>query len=159
MEGLRIGVSGGEYAFAHDLKMGNTSIMAELEVEGSFILGSVEFTYDNFIFAGEYKVQNTKTSAELFGGELSDTDMEESYVMVSYRFTDWFELGTYYSVSGDEDKTKDWALSGRFDLADNWTFKLEGHLLDGDSILMDDTNPGGTDDDWFMLMAKMTFSF
>ena len=51
------------------------------------------------------------------------------------------------------------ARAARFDLSDSWVFKLEGHYMDGDSILMADSNPGGTEDDWFLLLAKVTYSF
>ena len=55
LEGLRIGASGGQYKFAHDLENALIPIMAELEVDGAFILGSVEFTYSNFVNYGFHR--------------------------------------------------------------------------------------------------------
>ena len=52
---------------------------------------------------------------------------------------------------------KDFALTTRFDINDNMVFKLEGHLMDGlATVEYDAEDP---DDDWYMLAAKMTFSF
>ncbi len=185
LDGLRLGVTGAvtrgstvdmettsDFALGSDIPV--QMRFGEIEsvvLSGEYVMGDWTFnaewferTMDVTTTADNFPVDITGDGVpdvEMDNVQLSDEDMKQKgwYCGASYRFTEWFELGSYYSVSGDDDKTKDWALSGRFDLADNWTFKLEGHLFDGDSILMSDTNPGGTDDDWFMVMAKMTFSF
>ncbi len=95
--------------------------------------------------------------------------------MANYRFTDWFELGSYYSVHhdniGDRDGDeryasgikeraylKDFALSLRFDINDNWIAKIEGHFMDGllDVNYGDDPDP---DSNWQLYAAKMSYSF
>jgi hypothetical protein len=62
----------------------------------------------------------------------------------------------------------DTCLSLRFDINEFWIFKLEGHNLDGTSLLnrldnltdpMDPTSDTRWAKDWFLGAAKMTFSF
>jgi hypothetical protein len=102
-------------------------------------------------------------------------DFEGYYFLASYRINDWFEVGTYYNVlysdkddrDGDRYKaagqaaakawSKDFALTTRFDINDNMILKLEGHLMDGlYGVEYDKADP---DDTWYMLAAKVTFSF
>lgn len=117
-----------------------------------------------------------------------DLDTEGYYAAIAYRFTDWLELGLsyseYYADKNDKDGNlnvtdprrvaagykkhdawlKDTALTARFDLTDNWVFKLEGHAMNGAAILMkdinsDDNNNLNTSENWFLFAAKMTVSF
>lgn len=118
-----------------------------------------------------------------------DLETEGYYASVAYRFNDWFELGAYYSEyyadkddkDGDENEVpgsprekagyndydawlKDTCITTRFDITDNWVFKLEGHMMNGAAILMKDINTGDdgkldTEEDWYLLAAKVTFSF
>jgi len=182
IDGLRLGVTGG-------LSDGMT---ADMETTSDFALGSdipVRMNLDDIetvVLSGEYVVDDWTFNAEWFkrtgdivttadnfpvapgvqmdGVQLNQSklEMKGHYVGAAYRFNDWFELGSYYSISTPSygaSKTKDLALSARFDLSESWTFKLEGHYLDGTSVLMSDSNPGTPEDDWFMLLAKATFSF
>ena len=108
------------------------------------------------------------------------------YTSLAYRFTPWFELGTYYSVyyPNEDDKDgedrvakgldaqdhrgwlKDIALTTRFDVNENWIIKLEAHKMDGSAILLGADNPVPEDpeedryeEDWYLFAAKMTFHF
>ncbi|MCP5048552.1 MAG: hypothetical protein GY940_15390, partial [bacterium] len=102
------------------------------------------------------------------------------YGSAGYRLCDWFELGVYYSAyyrnRDDRDGTKtpydppfnafhkDTSLSFRFDLNPQWTFKLEGHLLNGTGLAnvqdnLDDEGVLQLEKKWALLAAKMTFSF
>ncbi|HAV61318.1 MAG TPA: hypothetical protein DCY13_03025, partial [Verrucomicrobiales bacterium] len=93
------------------------------------------------------------------------------YVSAAYRFNHWLEVGTYYTEhyadrenrdGGPDAAQKDLALSFRFDPTDWWILKLEGHYLRGTSLLQDaQNNPVAdrTNDPWFMLALKTTFSF
>jgi hypothetical protein len=105
---------------------------------------------------------------------------EGYYANIVYRFNDIFETGIYYSCLYDNgwDKDgerfarkgeknyqtwlKDFALSFRFDISDNWTIKLENHWMDGTAFLMHANNPDkrcGLGRYWQMFSAKMTFHF
>ena len=107
-------------------------------------------------------------------------NIECYYGSASYRFNDWFETGIYYSVyykdRSDRDGTKtpytpdfnafqkEVCLSFRFDPSDHWSFKLEGHLIDGTALCFpqDNFNESGVPEynrNWYLLAAKMTFNF
>jgi len=133
---------------------------------------SGEYTLGDLVLAGEYMNMTWDSSL----GNLFDAErmIEGFYASAAYRLTEWFELGTYYGEyypnyhdkSGDSYVAanqpdfkawhKDWALTARFDLSENWIFKLEGHFIDGAA------NTWNEDDisrKWFLLAAKVTFSF
>jgi hypothetical protein len=107
------------------------------------------------------------------------------YGSASYRFAYWFELGAYYSeyYRNDDDRDgkkrklnfpsepehrawlKDACLTTRFDINENWVFKLEGHMMNGTAVILGADNPAPTDgtlryeEDWFLYAAKITYSF
>ena len=98
---------------------------------------------------------------------------EGIYGLISYRFTEWFELGTYYSVYyADRDDRdgknfepdyrawqKDLAISTRFDVTDFWLIKFETHFMDGVALCTEVDNPDGFEKDWVFFAAKTTFYF
>mgnify|MGYP001057906787 CR=1 FL=1 len=111
---------------------------------------------------------------------------EGYYGSLAYRFTPWLEMGTYYSIyypnkadKKGEDRVlrgldleehrgwlKDICATARFDITENWTFKLEGHKMDGAAILQSEDNPEpdvATDEqykkNWYLYAAKATFNF
>jgi len=109
--------------------------------------------------------------------ENDSQNLESYYALIAYRFTEWLELGAYYSVFyadvNDRDGAeqiqqgfpeyrawqKDLALSTRFDLTDFWIVKLETHLLDGVGLCPVVDNPNGFDRHWMLFAIKTTFSF
>jgi len=174
--------------------------------------GSVEYTLGNMVFAAEFmrttyklKIQNNLFSeGTLFNTALVAAGQDVTadgiftiprfsaqgyYLSMAYRFTPWFELGTYYSVyfANREDRDgedritrgldnegeryrgwlKDICLTTRFDLSENWIFKLEGHRMNGAAIMLGADNPQviNTDIDdrytkeWFLLAGKVTYNF
>ncbi|HNY65278.1 MAG TPA: hypothetical protein PKM41_07540 [Deltaproteobacteria bacterium] len=172
--------------------------------------GSVEYTWRNLVFAAEYMQTryDIEMSNELFaqGAVFRDAivaagaDVDASgrikvpkftsegyYASLTYRFTPWFELGTYYSVyypdkddkNGDKrvnvrgidtEKYRAWlkdtCVTARFDITPNWILKLEGHKMDGAAILLGADNPPPSDpaqpryeEDWYLYAAKVTYSF
>lgn len=165
-------------------------------------VGSLEFARGNFVFAAEYMNNNYEMTLpianrvemgipnEKVDGKIyKKFDAIGYYGSVSYRFTDWLELGTYYSEyyrdkdDKDGDKAlaaglvdqkyamylKDLCLSARFDITPNWIFKLEGHLMEGTALLYssddntvtlgDGTVQTDYEKDWFMTAAKVSYSF
>jgi hypothetical protein len=161
--------------------------------------GSVEYVFGDLVFAAEYSRNNYDFKTIAYDNMLKniieasasrgskELETEGYYASLSYRFTDWLEAGTYYSVyyadiddkdgelnesdparvgAGYKDHDawlKDLCLSFRFDLSPNWVLKLEGHKMDGAAILMKEINSVDgklqTDDDWYLGAAKLTFSF
>jgi len=142
---------------------------------------SAEYTWNDLILAAEWLRMITDSSVrELTGGTTIVTDRRESegyYLSAAYRFSELFELGSYYSIYyhriDDRDGNglvalgkpahgawlKDIAVTTRFDLTENWVFKLEGHLMDGTAGLSPSLNPAGTSQDWILGLAKITVSF
>jgi hypothetical protein len=128
-----------------------------------------EYTWGNWLLAAEYNERKNEM------GDLYTFTSQDYYGMINYRFTDWLELGTSYSVSYDDKDDKDganyalyglpkaaaWrkdlALSTRFDINEFWIVKLEGHWLNG---LSGASNYGDNpDENGFLGAAKVTFSF
>jgi hypothetical protein len=146
---------------------------------------SIEQTFQNLILAAEYTrtfsklaviIQDTGTVA------LPETElqMEGYYGSASYRFAPWLEGGVYYSEyypdRDDRDGKKmsyysneplsnawqkDWALSFRFDINDNWVVKTEGHYIDGTAVMYaeDQEDPTDIERYWCLFAAKLTYSF
>ena len=143
---------------------------------------SAEYTRDKWLFAAEYK-RRDETEGEIYTPAIAAlglpstnrfaNHLEQYYAMVTYQATDQIGLGAYYAhentmrkgSSGPSDpltKTKDWAAAVSYAVNDNWILKLEGHLIDGRSLVYsggDDNRTSGTDATWAYLVAKATFSF
>lgn len=154
-----------------------TLISEELHNKGNaeLIILSVEYIWENLLLAAEY--------IRLYDHEEDEEDSdnvtgEGYYGGVSYRFTNWFELGAYYSVyypdiydkdgkklevEDQEPKhnawQKDLALTARFDINNHWTFKLEGHFVDGTADLLLVDNPEGLEEKSFLFAFKTTVNF
>lgn len=153
---------------------------------------SLEYAYNNLVFAAE--VMQNEYDLVL---DLRPIDEHFKtlgwYSSLTYRFTDWLELGTYYSeyYADADDKDgkkseadykefhgykggasqahqeylKDICLTARFDISSNWVFKIEGHKMEGASLLysydgnMNAEGQAEYEKDWYLGAAKVTFSF
>ena len=176
----------GQYAYNTDSRVFNLKLLSTT--------GSIEYARGNMLFAAEYMnnayEMKLPVSARIpgVGGLIQkEFDAVGYYASFTYRFTDWLEMGTYYSEyyrdkdDKDGDKAvasglvpagqehamwlKDICLSARFDLTPNWIFKLEGHVMDGGALMYssdDNVTPSGAIDyeqDWFLLAGKLSYSF
>ncbi|MBU1172548.1 MAG: hypothetical protein KKD44_23565 [Proteobacteria bacterium] len=137
------------------------------------VTGSLEYSYGDFLLVSEYSICKYDFSlSSVFSKQKLET--EGYYTSLAYRFTNWLETGYYYSVyyPNKDDKKgerfvvdhsawlKDSCLSFRFDILDNWVFKLEGHLMNGTAVMMNNNNPDAQKkEDWTLFGAKATFSF
>jgi hypothetical protein len=165
------------------LKLGG-NLLPSLSWQQTTTLGTLDFDVSQFIISAEYvfhaltcavEYQQIATQANLGDQRIMDFTGEYYYGMLSYRFSDWFELASYYSVSypdkNDKDGQdyvdrgqpaaldwhKDLAVSARFDINDYWLVKLEGHFINGLFEVPDfGENP---DEEWFMFAVKTTFTF
>lgn len=169
LDGLRMGVSGWQLTFDADIT-GTSPLLGgafsgAIDVAQTGWTPSVEYAIGNLVLAAEYN--RTNYDLDLPGKTYDrDFDSEGYYGSLTYRFTDWFELGTYYSEyyanTGDKDGKKaaalwnayggamggyppgqehraylkDLALSLRFDITENWIVKVEGHKMDGGAIML-----------------------
>lgn len=149
---------------------------------------SAEYVYKDLVLAAEYfSVTGDITIADIIHQEL---DFEGYYASLSYRFTERFEAGAYYSVAYFDKKDRDgnrfedecnaailyglsgfecrpkylawqkeFVLSTKFDINENWTLKAEGHFINGAGVIFLQDNPDGVDESSFMFAVKTTFSF
>jgi hypothetical protein len=174
LEGLRVGTTFERTLLDVDAQMVPPPYF-DLKVEFDYqdtSVYSVEYAFEKIMFSAEYL--RAREKAEVVGFSSKSVQVSEGYYgSGSYRFTDWFELGVYYSeaYTNVEDRDtdgnflKDWALSTRFDINDNWIAKLEGHLMDGTAFTnIDQDNPDASshadlEQDWFLFAAKITYSF
>ncbi len=189
LEGLRLG---GSYYNVDDFEFDATSSLfgqttVPFDTMASMVV-SAEYMIAGFTFAAEY-VQNIldfsltdpSTGAiklhPITGESLRvDTIMDGYYGLVSYRLTDWFVLGAYYSEfyfdnddrdgedlsavffkPADEFYLKDICLSFRFDINESWIAKVEAHKMDGTFLVVGDRL--SDEDQWFFYAAKLSFSF
>jgi hypothetical protein len=176
LEGLRLGVSTMNTSGMADLKnaVGATFVYNMQDI--TITVFSAEYTRGNLILAAEHS--ETGIESQIVNvSPMTTVDSGGYYGSASYRFTDLFEAGMYYSVQyknlDDKDGAllvaqglpdhgawlKDLALTTRFDFSDYWVLKVEGHFMDGTNKLLPSENPAGVTKDWFMLAGKITFSF
>jgi hypothetical protein len=147
---------------------------------------SAEYTYKDLVLAFEYYkldshlLTNFSNYPDDFNREIPKNEMGGFYGSIIYRFSDWFQAGSYYSeyypdLSDKDGKgyeelygfppsngwLKDTALSLRFDLNSNWIAKIEGHKMNGTAVMFrsDQVNPYNVSEDWYLAAAKLTFSF
>lgn len=112
-----------------------------------------------------------------FPPQRTTTHSEGYYTSLSYRYSEWFEWGIYYSVSyqDKDDKSgkktyrkglsdypsdgylKNFCVACRFDINQNWILKLETHFMNGTLYVMGD--PSDDKKEWWFNALKMTYSF
>jgi hypothetical protein len=175
VKGLRLGTTCWLISRAGSDQITKAGTEVSLDVRQKTTVYSLEYTWENLRLATAYRLQNTKSqwSSSI---NISDTDSEGYYVGASYRFTDWLEIGSYYSVyyQNKDDKEgnvykksgldfrawqKDFAFTTRFDFNENWLLKLEAHSIDGAAWLLPSDHTDGYDRRAFLFAAKVTFSF
>lgn len=144
-------------------------------------VASVEYVGNNLILMAEYLKSHKKY--DIAFGNLPDESKEENpwgyYAGGALRFTDWAELGGYYSHSQNDDMDMNQMMTPigyfyelddicgtiRFDINEYWTFKLEAHHFKGIfPQLVDplDTSHTGNEKDettWSVYAANMTVAF
>ncbi len=149
---------------------------------------SVEYVFYDLTLAAEYGRNDVELSviAPQPFGVLMEADyyFEGFYWGASYRISESFETGLYYSVFFPEahdkngiDKaayygfpeamnwSRDLCISTRYDVNSSWMIKLEGHIVDGLAIMYIQDQPenlDGTydvDEHWFMIALKTTYVF
>jgi hypothetical protein len=142
---------------------------------------SAEYTWNNLLLAAEYMWAKRDLKYVTGAGLIHDVFKPDGwYVQAAYRFTDWFELGAYYSeyyadknmrdgkginpdtglpyyMPSDRAYLKDICLTTRFDVNEYMVIKLEGHKMDGTNQLSGNQNPLPSDytmDDFYTQFEK-----
>jgi len=142
----------------------------------TWVVGSVEYTHDEWLLAAEYSRALAHAVSNLPGVLASfDTDEERFYAMSSYRASPRWELGTYYSarhvdahdrIGHDSMRfprrsaawQRDAALALRLDINDRWLWKLEGHFIDGTADLSAALNKN-PDRYWGLFLVRTSVTF
>lgn len=132
---------------------------------------SAEYLWRNWTFQAEYYTYDmTGHIYSQYLNEKTSDNPQSWYVAAAYRFNKYVETGAYYTQFRDFTVSKnspagyqnDAALSVRLDLRSWWTFKVEGHLIEGTGLLRDNADNPAPDQNsklWFMLAVKTTVSF
>jgi hypothetical protein len=167
VDGLRFGAAGGFVPaadFTTTVQTPGGPIHVHNLSDVAFEQYSAEYLWKAWTFQAETYFRNVYPEA----AGMSDTHSFTWYASTAYRFNKWFEAGGYYTeYYGDTHQSgnsllyqKDAALALRFDATDWWTFKIEGHYIRGTGLLQDNAdNPVQSDNGWWLLAVKTTFSF
>ncbi len=169
LTGLRMGGSAQVLELQTDLvnPMGMTF---DLDIFAVLLVASVEYTDGVLLLAAEYGRWYLDYNSQI--PVLNATAWNErAYVMMSYRITDWFTPGLYYSLlyatvddrESRERQQHDLALTLRFDINEYLLVKLEGHYMHGTAALNSALN-GGTPnsellENWAVFFVKTTGYF
>jgi len=157
-------------------------VVQTIPVLGDFDIGTKtffgEWQFNKFTLAGEYRKYVIEGITTM---DITESDIriprESYYGMGAYQFNSWFALSGYYSVfySNSDDKDgdllvaagkpdyyawqKDLCFTARFDLTQNWIFKMEYHAINGAGQLSQDFNADGFEKDMGLFILKSTFHF
>ncbi len=173
--GLRVGYSYLKMDQTMQLGVNGTAVTS-MENGSKIHIGSAEYMWNDLTLVAEYFQRDSEFRIM---SQQAEKTSECYYLMASYRFTDWFTLGAYYSVvypdkddrdgddkvaAGEPDHSawqKDLALSFRFDINEYMILKLEGHAVDGTGIVLrqDNIDNNFSESDWYYGAAKVSFSF
>jgi hypothetical protein len=149
----------------------------EVSLKNETTVFSAEYVRNNLTLVAEYNHEDIRYSIP--GAPVAPVKQVGAawYLGAAYRFTDWFELGGYYSENYPDRDDKDgerfteagepdflawrkgFALTARFDVTDSWVVKLEGHRINGAAGLFREDHPGGFEEDWHLFAAKASFNF
>lgn len=143
-----------------------------LELLAFYWIGSIEYTWDKFLFALEYSRQRLELGSSNFSlAPESNTTNERFYGMGTVEIADGFTPGIYYSVLFPN--VDDYASAGnysydlaaflRHDINQNWLVKLEFHQIRGTAGLDSSLNEGqplsDLSENWNMFLVKTTGYF
>ena len=173
LDGFRAGFAGGYLDhWAYGVNAGPVTVHTVDNIP--FFQGSLEYQIKSWTFQAEYytyTAQGHTFYSAFFPTAETKTHPDSWYVSASYRFNKWFEAGAYYNeryenadhrsaLGNSDDAQRDTALTLRFDPKDWWVIKIEGHYINGTSLLQDNAkNPDRDNRGWFLLALKTTLSF
>jgi len=147
-----------------------TSLAGSVHVPPTFISAEyAQFKKRKFYFAGEYRRFPLNTVVTIGPAVIPvPQDQRAWFAMGSYRLTEKFHAGSYYShyinkaldTTQSANYSKDWVVSGRYDFNAYFYGKIEGHFVHGTGLgYYNSTNPTGLKPNSNMLAAKIGFSF
>ncbi len=187
LEGLRLGASYMHFDTEVSIRTRNPALQEfdmDLTLERYAIL-SAEYVWNRWRFAAEYMTAKFDMDFDHPGMPDQQRDSSGYYAQLAYRFNEWLELSSYYSIYYPNNKDrrgstfrqigqatgrpdlypdylgwqKDACVAARFDVNMNWQIKLEWHLIDGVGQLYPSDNPDGFKRNWNFFAAKTTYTF
>ncbi len=137
-------------------------------------IASAQYTIGELVLTSEY--QRAKYDADFAGIMSTSEETQMWYMMADYRLNSLLSLAVGYSNmtdAGDPDGeqaeaaggkdystwTKDWFVSSKFDITENWVFKAELHFLDGTDYNMPNMKTSDQERRDVLLALKTTVSF
>jgi hypothetical protein len=179
IEGLRMGGSleAAKVDLAYTIPANNKGLPpgpGNLSLPYVIAVGSVEYAPGRLQLAAEWarSRSHVEVSPPIPSADPRRvTTTEAGYVMGSYRLTDWFAPGLYYSLyyrdienrSGRDKSTHDVAATLRFDINSWWLVKLEGHFISGTALLNSSLNDNvpltSLEQNWGAFFLKTTAHF
>jgi hypothetical protein len=171
LSGLRLGTSIQTLRIDTDYLIAGTVRIA-LQFPLTIYLGSIEYTTGGLLLAAEYSRWRGEISSDapMIFPTVNVTN-ERFYVLASYRFAPFFQVGTYYAGfyldvdrrSGRANQQHDVALTLRFDINPYLLVKLEGHFIRGVGLVEPSMNSGAMRSemprDWGLFLVKTTAVF
>ena len=171
LDGLRLGGSFQALRLDATLLAGTTPV--SIQIPAKLAVASAEYATGDLVLAAEYSrwyVDTDTSNQKVFPNGTSVS--ERAYAMATYRAAKWLQPGMYYSLlfpdvdhrgDGRQNVQHDVATTLRFDLTDNWLFKLEAHYMMGtaglDPTLNDNTPLSALQEHWAVIFAKTTAYF
>jgi hypothetical protein len=154
---------------AMEYTLANGAFMSTDVTDSYTMVYSIEYIFRDLVLAGEYStIKRDEKQVIPVLAMVTDTKFKSGpqyYIAAAYRFTEWFQVGTYYS-SYESDKDVDAAtnelddicLSLRFDVNESWIVKGEVHVMDGLFGVFPEDD-GTLDEDWMLYAVKLSYSF
>jgi len=150
---------------------GSSVPLTETTVRSKFVL-SLEYTWLDWVFAGEYGESDRQTKTA--GVITMDGPSQSWYLLASYtpfyRWTFSVLYDEFYRLKHDKDGEtrpqspdymgwrKDLGVAARYDLRDDLVIKAEYHIIDGGAMQLGVIN-SNVDRFWNYFAAKLTYSF
>lgn len=181
VSGLRIGSTFNHFAWSYDGRLspemyallsplGAAEVQAVSSENSRVITSSVEYQRGPVTLVAEHTFWGGRLENPFIGLTLN---REAWYGLASYRFTDWLELGGYYSVlyQDRDDREgrnlplahmgyqKDLTTSARFDVNDFFLIKAELHFIHGTASLLQTDNFAEGGERWTLFTGKTSFVF
>jgi hypothetical protein len=189
IEGLRLGVTGIFFDINADAEINMFPLPMPYHIAGpdlqykldkfQVMVKYIEYTFQEIILAAEYMTFRGDLIIKTLAPEIQPIvfnipiKTDAFYMSMTYRLTDFFEMGGYYAVFWPDSSDKNgktflqnylaWhqetAICLRFDITEYLTFKTEAHLIEGGALMMPQDNPEGVERRTALFLLKLAWSF
>lgn len=186
LKGLKMGVSYYDNTISNDILLNQLPDTYSIKVKGNSFTASIEYVHNNYTFASEYNLTELDIKLDAFSSfvpkftsltyyaslSYSFTEMTEAYIAYSEYYRDKNNMSGNNSPEGQDFRAwlKEIIFCVRFDLNPYWIVKLETHINNGATILMNNDQESEPVDyygvpqypykkNWLLFIGKVTYSF